>query len=239
MRYQVIGLISAVLTLLAVTGLVVQLRLIQLRKGHFSAGRTTERPTAVMSISRFVTSFLAFYSFYIYGGTLQPFNHYVVWPRAVALLLLLTILFEMLIDRRSRVTLLAFVGCFAAFVGGSMLVAVRPTIPPYGSTMMKSFIALATIFYMHGGVSQIAAIRRTRSTGGLSVGMHRLFLGKDISTALFGLTMGKAGWPIVLMSTTSVIFQLVVLWHFRWVRRQHHGQRSTSPAVAEPVVQAI
>src|SRR5688500_17666148 len=106
MRYQLIGLISAVLTLLAVTGLVVQLHLIQLRKGHFAAGRTTERPTAVMSVSRFVTSFLAFYSFYIYGGTLQPFNHYVVWPRAVALLLLLTILFEMLIDRRSRVTLL-------------------------------------------------------------------------------------------------------------------------------------
>jgi hypothetical protein len=241
MRYDVIGLISAVLSLLAVTGLAIQLRFIWQRKLHLAAGRSTERPTAVMSAMRLVTSFFAFYSFYVYGGTLKPFNHYVVWPRAVALTLLLTILLELLIDRRTRGTLLAFSVCLAAFVGGSALIALRPDLPPYGPMLMQVLIAVATILVLHGAWAQIKAIRRTKSTGALSLGMHQLFLGKDISTALLGASLGlRAGWPIMLMSLSSTMIQIVLIWHFHWVRRQHAGQRSVdADSVDEPVEQAI
>jgi len=67
---------------------------------HFSAKRTVasgnlaQRPTAILSLNQFVSSFLAFFSFFLYGACLQRFNHYLVWPRLLACLLTLAVLYE-------------------------------------------------------------------------------------------------------------------------------------------------
>ena len=83
MTYHITGLISAVIFLLTVSGLWLQLQLVWKRKQAFMAG-ACERPTAVLSLNQVVSSFLAFYSFFLYGGCLPRFNHYLVWTRLVA-----------------------------------------------------------------------------------------------------------------------------------------------------------
>ena len=83
MTYHITGLISAVIFLLTASGLWLQLQFVWKRKRAFHAG-TGQRPTAVLSLNQFVSSFLAFYSFFLYGGCLPRFNHYLVWTRLVA-----------------------------------------------------------------------------------------------------------------------------------------------------------
>jgi uncharacterized protein with PQ loop repeat len=72
MTYHLTGIISALTFLLTVSGLWSQLQLVWKRKRDFQRGGT-ERPTAVLSLNQFVSSFLAFFSFFLYGGCLQRF----------------------------------------------------------------------------------------------------------------------------------------------------------------------
>src|SRR5690606_10580223 len=103
----------------------------------------------------------------------------------------------------------------------------------YGTGLMRGLIVVATVLYLNGAALQIAAIRRTGRTGGLSRTMHQLFLGKDFASALFGLSMGLAsGWPVVLMSTAGALVQTTTLWHFRWVRRRHDAPQPPAPLPA-------
>src|SRR5207249_5067840 len=100
MAYHITGLISALIFLLTLGGLWSQLRFIFERKKTFRKGGLTERPTAILSVNQFVSSFLAFFSFFLYGACLPKFNHYLVWSRLAATLLTLAVLFEMMRDRR-------------------------------------------------------------------------------------------------------------------------------------------
>ena len=103
MTYHITGLISALIFLLTAGGLWSQLQFVWGRQREFTAGaHGAERPTAVLSLNQFVSSFLAFYSFFIYGAGLARFNHYLVWPRLAASLFTLVLLWEILRDRRDR-----------------------------------------------------------------------------------------------------------------------------------------
>ena len=87
MAYHITGLISALIFLLTVSGLWSQLKFIWRRKSLRTEVRTpgaVERPAAILSLNQFVSSFLAFFSFFLYGACLQRFNHYLVWPRLAA-----------------------------------------------------------------------------------------------------------------------------------------------------------
>ncbi len=89
-------------------GLISQLREIARRKQANLAGlEEGDLPTAILSTNQFVSSFLAFFAFFIYGMSLTPFNHYLVWPRLGATILTLVILWEIFRDRRDRVSALA------------------------------------------------------------------------------------------------------------------------------------
>ncbi len=62
MGYHFSGLISALFVVLSLTGLALQVRFIWRRKRDFRKGQLVdERPTSILSLNRFSTSFLAFY----------------------------------------------------------------------------------------------------------------------------------------------------------------------------------
>src|SRR4051794_40485017 len=112
MSYHITGFISAVIFLLTVPGLWSQLQCVWERKREFQEDPLlTGSSTAVLSLNQFLSSFLAFFAFFLYGMCLQPFNHYLVWPRLTATLLTLVILYEIMSDRRTWLSRMAFIGC--------------------------------------------------------------------------------------------------------------------------------
>ncbi len=219
MSYHVTGLISSAIFLLTIGGLWSQLGFVWRRKESAAAGETLERPTAVLSVNQFVSSFLAFFSFFLYGMCLERFNHYLVWPRLAASLLTLAVLFEIVRDRRDRVASLAFAACAILLVGAPLGLVTIPGATEWGRTVSQSLIVIVTVILAQGYLHQVLIIRQTGRTGGISARLHQFFFWKDISTIAFALSMGTStGWPLMLLSTVSAVTKLITLWHFRWVR---------------------
>src|SRR5882762_5360007 len=126
MAYHITGLISAAIFLLTVGGLWSQLKFIFDRKRTIAAGDLAQRPTAILSLNQFVSSFLAFFSFFLYGACLQRFNHYLVWPRLLACLLTLAVLYEILRDRRDALSILSFSLCVGLLVAAPAVLLFNP-----------------------------------------------------------------------------------------------------------------
>jgi hypothetical protein len=238
MTYHVTGLISAAIFLLTLGGISAQLAKIWRRKRELAEGAGRgERPTAVLSINQFVSSFLAFFSFFVYGACLDPLNHYLVWPRLAAALLTLAVLLEIARDRRNAVATAAFTTCAVLLAGASAVLALLPSAAVWGKTFSQGLILVITVILAQGYLHQVWLIRQTGTTGGISAAFHQLFLWKDISTVAFGLAMGvSAGWPILLLSSVSAATKIITLWHFRWVRKsptareRRERQSSAAPA---------
>lgn len=219
MSYHITGLISSAIFLLTIGGLWAQLGLVWQRKQSATNDITQERPTAVLSVNQFVSSYLAFFSFFLYGACLERFNHYLVWPRLAASLLTLAVLFEIVRDRRDRVATLAFVVCAALLVGAPLGLVTIPGAAEWGRTVSQTLIVTVTVILAQGYLHQVLMIRQTGRTGGVSARLHQFFFWKDVSTIAFALTMGTStGWPLILLSSVSATTKLVTLWHFRWVR---------------------
>ena len=238
MSYHITGAVSAAIFLFTIGGLWAQLGLVWQRQQRAALnGEVTERPTAVLSVNQFVSSFLAFFSFFLYGACLERFNHYLVWPRLAAAILTLAVLFEIVRDRRDRVATTAFAGCAMLLTGASLMLAVLPGAAEWGRAFSQSLIVIVTVILAQGYLHQVLLIRQTGRTGGVSARLHQFFLWKDIATMAFALTMGTAtGWPVMLMSTVSATTKLVTLWHFRWVRLSPLAQQRRAGGEVEPAL---
>lgn len=239
MNYHITGLVSAVVFLLTVGGLWSQLRFIGQRRRLFVVGgRGSDRPTAVLSLNQFVSSFLAFYSFLLYGACLPRFNHYLVWPRLVACMLTLMVLFELMRDRKNRLTISSFVSCLALLLGWPMLLMLHPEAAPWGRWLSQGLVVVVTVILAQGYWHQVSLIRKTGRTGGVSLRMHQCFFLKDVSTIAFALVMGLAsGWPLLLLSNVSAVTKLATMWHFRWVRLSPLAQSRCAAAGARPAAE--
>ena len=220
MTYHVTGLISAVIFLLTVSGLWAQLRFVWRRKGQHRRNRlSAERPTAVLSLNQFLSSFLAFFSFFVYGACLQPFNHYLVWSRLAATLLTLALLYEIMVDRRDWLSMLVFAGCAILMVVTPTVLLLKPEVAAWGRRISQGLILAVTIVLAQGYSHQIVLIRQSGQTGAVSLRLHQFFLLKDASTIAFALAMGlRSGWPLLLLSSVSGLTKLATIWHFRWAR---------------------
>lgn len=236
MTYHITGLVSSAIFLLTIGGLWAQLGLVWRRRQRAALdGEATERPTAVLSVNQFVSSFLAFFSFFLYGACLELFNHYLVWPRLAAAILTLAVLFEILRDRRNAIATTAFSGCTLLLTGASLLLAIVPGAAEWGRTFSQALIVVVTAVLAQGYLHQVLLIRRTGRTGGVSSRLHQFLLWKDIATMAFALTMGTAtGWPVLLMSTVSATTKVITLWHFRWVRLSPLARQRRTAEVIEP-----
>lgn len=235
MSYHITGLISSAIFLLTIGGLWAQLGFVWRRKQSAADGETHERPTAVLSVNQFVSSFLAFFSFFLYGACLERFNHYLVWPRLAASLLTLAVLFEILRDRRDRVARLAFVFCTVLLIGAPLGLVAIPGAATWGRTVSQTLIVVATVILAQGYLHQVLLIRQTGRTGGVSARLHLFFFWKDVSTIAFALSMGTStGWPLILLSSVSATTKVITLWHFRWVRLSPIASQRRETTVGVP-----
>ncbi len=220
MEYHLIGLVNVVIFLLCLAGIWTQLRLIERRKVLFAAGGLSgERPTDILSLNQFASSFLAFFSFFVYGFVIERFNHYLVWPRLLATLLTLAILYQIMIDRREARTVAVFAACSAATLAAVSFLAARVKVAPGGRAFTQGLVLVSAVIVAQGYAHQIAVIRRTGRSGGVSLRMHQLTFFKDISTMMLGVAMGlKTGWPLLLTNGLCALTKLGVMWQIRWAR---------------------
>ena len=220
MGYHLSGFLSALFVTVSLTGLAVQVGFVWRRKRDFRQGRLIdERPTAILSLNRFSTSFIAFYAMLLYGVCLGRFNHYLVWPRVIALGLLLIILYEIRCDRKDRLSTVIF-GLAVSLVIFAMALPVlgmRSAVHNAGGSLV--LVLFSALLLAQGAMHQIVRIRRSGRTGGLSLRMHQLFFVKDSASIVFGVVMGFTdGWPILLFHGVSMAVQVSTMWHFRWVK---------------------
>ncbi len=228
MTYHVSGLINSLIFSLTLGGLWSQLRTIWERKhghrtGTLAAGEGT---TALLSLNQFVSSYLAFFSFFLYGMCLARFNHYLVWTRLAASLLTLAVIYELMVSRRDAASTASFVGCAILLIALPAVLFASPGATLWCRRGSQALIVAATIVLAQGYTHQMVLIWRSGRTGAISIRMHQFFLLKDISTVIFALTMGlRAGWPILLLSSVSGATKAATLWLFRWARTSDQAHR--------------
>jgi len=243
MIYHLTGLISAVIFLLTLGGLWFQLQFVWDRQRAIQKEANLSEPsTAVLSLNQFLSSFLAFFSFLLYGICLHPFNHYLVWTRLAATLLTLAVLYEIMRDRKAWLPVLVFVGCCALLILAPLMLLLNPPVMAWGRKISQGLILVVSVILAQGYSHQILLIRQSGQTGAVSLRLHQLFFIKDVSTIAFALAMGLAsGWPVLLLSSISAITKLAAMWHFRWVRlsalarqrREAGGKRAPSLTISD------
>ncbi|MFT5162178.1 MAG: hypothetical protein ACI9FJ_000746 [Alteromonadaceae bacterium] len=213
--YQITGSLNTLMMLVSLFGLFTQLTFIWRRKED----PAIEHATDLLSINQFFASFLAYCSFFIHGYSIQPFNHFIVWPRLIAALMVTYILLEIYRDRHNRRSLSIFSICLSALVIGIIGLLFNQKINGLDQQMTALMIVGVTVFLAQGYTHQIRVIIKHGHTGAVALKMN-LFIGlKDISTIAFALTMEfKNSWPLMLLATVSLFTKVVIVYLFRWVK---------------------
>jgi len=89
-----------------------------------------------------------------------------------------------------------------------------------GRVLASAMIVAVTALLAQGYAHQILLIWRSGRTGAVSLRMSQLILLMDISTVVFAFAMGlRLGWPLLLLAVVSGSTKLIILWLFRWERR--------------------
>lgn len=222
--YHTTGAIAAAFFALTLVGIWEQIKLIWRRKRDYQSGTLPQRPTAIISLNQQSVSFFAYWSFFVYGVCVEEFNHYLVWTRLGALLLMGVILWEICFDRRDWPSRSAFVAYLVLTLGAISMLFFDHAALSRGKEWFQLMIVAITVILAQGYIHQMILIRRQRSTGGVSKRTHQLIFLKDLSGIAFGIAMGwRDGWPVVLLSFVSACTKLGVLWQFRWVRANGQG----------------
>ncbi|MDD9800560.1 MAG: hypothetical protein OXU29_08900 [Gammaproteobacteria bacterium] len=226
-NYHLAGLASAFFMALSLSGLIVQVRFIWQRKKQRAAGRLAgELPTSALSLNRFAASYFGFYALLVYGLCLQPLNHYLVWPRVLAEILLLAVFYALWLDRRGLAPAMVLAAGVALLLVAAALPAMSAAALLRSAAVAQALVVLSALVFLQGAVHQVVKIRREGRTGGLSLRMHQLSALKDTSLVLFGAAMGFGrGWPLLLIGGVSLAMQVVTMGHFHWARTSPAARR--------------
>lgn len=213
--YNIIGGINTVFIFVSLYGVFSQLQLIWSRKAKNESNGATD----LLSNNQFTVSYLAYLSFFIYGYSITPFNHFIVWPRLIAAALVALILYEIWLDRRTKFALSSLV-----FVVLSLIIAVLglffgSSFVDQGKVISTMLILIISLLIAQGYYHQIRLIIKTGRTGAVDLKMSQFILMMDISTIVFALSMGlDTGWPLLVLAVTSAITKIIIMYLFKWVR---------------------
>ena len=213
--YAVAGSLNSLFIVVSLLGLWAQLQKIWRRKHDASLG--PGKTTDILSLNQFSVSFLAYCAFFVYGYSITPFNRYIVWPRLLASLIALGILFEIYRDRRCLASRKALLACALLLCAGLAGLAFGPTFSDEKRVISQSLIVGVTVLLAQGYAHQIRLIWRSGKTGAVSLKMSQFILAMDASTIFFACVMGlKTGWPLLLLACVSATTKLIIMWLFRW-----------------------
>ena len=173
--YHFWGSLNSLFIFVSLIGVYAQLRSVWKRKSH-----QVEQPTHILSLNQFSMSFMAYLSFFVYGYSIEPFNHYIVWPRLIASLLVLLILFEIFRDRKTLITKVCFVMACVLAVMCCLWLILTGGLTNEGKAISSSFIVIITLLLAQGYISQIRFIIASGETGAVNIRMSQFILMMDI-----------------------------------------------------------
>lgn len=198
-NYHLWGSISSVLFGLTVYGLWIQLNKIRQRRRerHFPA-------TDQLSVNQFFSSYVAFYGNFLFGLAVPVLNHYLVWTRLAALVLILNMLFWIWWERRTPWSFAALMLAELLLLAGLVVFSVRPL--PALLEVANAVIVVMTLVLVQGTLQQMAVLRRSCSAGVLSRRLLLFTLTKDASTLAFAMTLPLTqSWPLLLLNGASIL----------------------------------
>lgn len=218
MLYHVLGLASAVLFLLTWTGLYAQIKAMA-RYQHISSDANHS-----LSLNQFGSSYFAFFSIFLFGISVEPFNHYLVWTRFGALALTLIILWKIWQHRRTTIASSVALIASISLIAGLASMAFRP-FPALAQLGANTLMLVVTVILFQGSLHQWLVLRRRQKVGSLSFALFRNILIKDVSTLMFGLTMPiSQSWPLLILNGTSVVMRgSILIQMHRLTRREKLG----------------
>jgi hypothetical protein len=212
--YSIAGTLNSIFIFVSLVGIWSQLQKVWDRKQD---GLLDEGPTDILSLNQFTVSFLAYWSFFVYGYSITPFNHFIVWPRLIASVIALAILYEIFVDRKTRSSFIALTVAVLLFVVGLFGLAFGGTFVDEGRVVSQSLIVVVTILLAQGYAHQIRLILASGKTGAVSLKMSQFILSMDVTTIIFALVMGlDTGWPLLLLASVSASTKLMIMWLFKW-----------------------
>jgi hypothetical protein len=216
--YHIMGLASSALFLLTWFGLWSQIK--SMNKYQYLCRDANNS----LSLNQFGSSYFAFFSLFLFGISVEPFNHYLVWTRFGALLLTLVIIMKIWQQRRGPVTTMVALIATLAFLAGIASMFFRP-FPAIAQLGTATLMLGVTVILFQGTLHQLLVLKRRQKVGSLSATLFKNILIKDVSTLLFGLTMPLSqSWPLLVLNGTSVIMRGAVLVEIlRLKRREEHG----------------
>ncbi|BDX05157.1 hypothetical protein [Planctobacterium marinum] len=214
--YHVFGVINTAFIFISLYGVYSQLQTVERRK---SSAASSGHATELLSLNQFCMSFLAYLSFFVYGYSISPFNHYIVWPRLIAAMLVAMILWEIWCDRRTRLSL-GILWCAIVCLVVSMLgLFFGETYQDEGRWIATTMILIISALLAQGYAHQIKLIVTSGKTGAVDIRMSQFILMMDVSTIAFACSMGLANsWPLMVLAVASGITKLLIMYLFRWVK---------------------
>lgn len=213
--YNFFGAINTIFIFVSLYGVFSQVRTIWQRKHQRTHGGATE----LLSLNQFMVSYLAYFSFFIYGYSIEPFNHYIVWPRLLATFLVGIILYEIWLDRKTKASLAIILTALVSMLMGILGLIYGDTFIDEGRYVSTTIILIISVLIAQGYYHQIKLIIKSGSTGAVDLKMSQFILMMDISTIAFALSMGLAnGWPLMVLAITSATTKLVIMYLFKWVK---------------------
>lgn len=211
-----LGALNTIFVFVSLLGVLSQLRRIWSRKKD---EEYQSKPAQLLSLNQFTMSFFAYLSFFVYGYSIEPFNHYIVWPRLIASALVWLILFEIWHDRRDKLSLISLSSISIFFLCGVVGLVSGNSYSDESKLISQSLILVVTILLAQGYFHQMMLIYKHGDTGAVDLKMSQFILMMDISTIAFSLSIGiDEGWPLLFLASVSGVTKLVIMYQFRWVR---------------------
>jgi len=208
------GLLNSGLVFISLFAIYAQWATIRRRRQQGEA-----EPTELLSLNQSVVSYFAYLSFFIYGFSITPFNHYLVWPRLIASLMTLVIIFEIWRDRRTSKSS-GFALLTVCFLLISLYLLVNGNqIADDGKLISTGLIVIVTIFLAQGYAHQIYLIIKHGKTGAIDIRLSQSIFFKDCSTLFLAYSLGFIeNWPLVLLAIVSATTKIIIMYLFYWVR---------------------
>jgi hypothetical protein len=220
MWLEIAGSLNSLLIIASLWGIWSQVKKVWQRKQD---GEDQGGATAILSLNQFSVSFLAYWSFFVYGYSIKPFNHFIVWPRMIAAMLVMLLLYEMWRDRRTTATKTVLTSAILLMVMGLLGLVLslcsQIELVDHGRVISQTLIVTITILLAQAYAHQIRLIVRSGSTGAVSIRMSQFIFVMDLSSIFLGLMLGlRDGWPLLLMASVSAVTKLLMMYLFYWVR---------------------
>lgn len=208
-------MVNTIFIFASLYGVLSQVQKIKRRKKLKVKGGATQ----LLSINLFTVSYLAYFTFFIYGYSIKPFNHYIVWPRLIAAILVGFILYEIWLERRTKYSASSFILVFLSLVFGIVVMIYGDNVIDEGKYVSTSLILVISILLAQGYYHQIKLIMQSGATGAVELKMSQLIFMMDISTIAFAFSMEiNTGWPLMVLAFTSAATKIIIMYLFKWVR---------------------